>query len=139
MLPMRLKDDAFEGLSNKKKRDRLLLDLMDNPDLMDSLNPESLVAFMDFLEMDALDQAGINDIACALYLSRGQREKALEVARITKTQVGLAGRPIYARFAEMVLTRSNSEPPFEFLERAFRNTELDIVYSYGETLIEDAN
>lgn len=134
---MKLTADALQGLANKKKRDRLILDLVTNPHIMKWLDSDNLVPFEEFLAMDTLDQIGVNDIACVIHMFREDHDKARDVARMSITQAELADSPIYANFAELILRTLETDEGYYRVERAFVGCQPEIVFYYEDSLIEE--
>lgn len=134
---MKLTSDAFQGLANKKKRDRLVLDLVTNPHIMKWLDPNNLVPFEEFLAMDTLDQIGVNDIACVIHMFREDHDKARDVARMSITQAKLADTPIYANFASLISRALETDEGYYLVERAYVGCQPEIVLHYEDSLIEE--
>ena len=133
---MKLKADALTGLKNKKKRDRLALDLLDHPEVAATLDPANLVDFMVYLEMNSRDQIGVDNIAALIYLMQGQPNKAAEVARNSLAMTAITEDVAYNKFSEVIL-KATEEDGIDFVEKIVRRVVTEVVYYHGDSLLTE--
>lgn len=134
-MDVRLRHDAFFGLGNKAKRDRVILDLIEHPDLMGQLNPSVWIAADDLLTLEAIDVIGIYDVAAVIHLSRGEVDQALELTRFNKKLAELINRPLYLLFALMLEETITTADPYERVRHLFLSTAMTISFHADEAQV----
>lgn len=134
-MDVRLRDDAFQGLGNKAKRDRVILDLIEHPQLMDQLNPSVLIAADELLEIEAIDVICIHDVAAVIHLSRGEVDKALDLTRFNKKLADLINQPVYSVFARMLEEAIATDDPYGRIRNIFISTAMTISFHADEAQV----